>query len=355
MKMDFKSGQTNPSPTLNLKLYTTISSPWKNGLAETSVALPTLPEAENSLLWNWATTISSGTAEKLLLAIKEELESFLARLDRTDQLVSSRKEEIGLYQEKIGLLRKQAEVIDSQATLRESRFQKNDSLEKRGGLSRAEVEETNLAYLTEETNRIANETEIKDFEVGIKEQELEILEQQNQRDLRQSTLSLKVEATQRRLLDAINQWEQTNLLLSPIKGHCVLSEWMRDREYLSAGTKVMTIRPIVDGPPEPRGYMKLPIANAGKIKKGLEVNVRLHNYPYKDFGVLHGTIRSVGQLPHEQFYNVQLDFDFQDSLQTSYQRWLPFQQLLEGEGEVITGRFSLFARIWREIRSERFE
>ena len=287
--------------------------------------------------------------EGLRLALEEQ--QAYERLDRTDLVVSRRREEIGLFEQKIDLLRNQAVLLDSQALLKASRLALNDSLLRKGGISGVELEATNLEFLAGQTDKLAKESEIKDFEVGIKDQQVEILEQQNQRDLYHSALALKVRNAHRLLKDAIDNWEQTNLLRSPFAGTSILSDWMQNGEYLPAGTKIMTILPIEKDQPAPKGYMKLPIANAGKIMQGLQVNVRLHNYPYKEFGVLHGTVRSVSRVANQQLYNVELDFA--KGMETSYRRVLSFQQMLEGEGEIITGRFNLFTRIWQEIRSER--
>jgi len=93
---------------------------------------------------------------------------------------------------------------------------------------------------------------------------------------------------------------------------------------------------------------ELPVQGSGKVKAGQQVNIRLANYPYEQFGLLRGTVQSVSEIPNEAKYFVNIELP--PSLITSQKKVIPFKQQLSGTTEIITEDLRLLERFFYEFR-----
>ena len=105
----------------------------------------------------------------------------------------------------------------------------------------------------------------------------------------------------------------------------------------------MTIVPQ-GGVGEMIGKALLPAANNGKVEEGFEINIRLDGYPYQEFGVVKATVKSKSILPQDGFYLLELEMP--DSLITTYEKPIPFQQEMGGSGNIITKDRRILERIF---------
>src|ERR1039458_7215602 len=44
----------------------------------------------------------------------------------------------------------------------------------------------------------------------------------------------------------------------------------------------------------------LPIQNSEKLKTGQRVNIKLNNYPFQDYGILNGIVKSISIMPNNE-------------------------------------------------------
>jgi len=90
--------------------------------------------------------------------------------------------------------------------------------------------------------------------------------------------------------------------------------------------------------------------NSGKIKIGQEVNIRLANYPDRQFGVLKGKVKSISLTPDKEG-NLLIDISLPKGLTTSYKTEIHFQQEMSGNADVITEDLRLIERLLYQFRS----
>ncbi len=98
------------------------------------------------------------------------------------------------------------------------------------------------------------------------------------------------------------------------------------------------------------GKVKAPALNSGKLKVGQRVNIRLANFPDREFGVLKGEIKNISLVPDKEG-NLLLDASLPNGLKTSYDKQIVFQQEMKGDAEIITEDLRLLERVLYQFKS----
>ncbi len=88
---------------------------------------------------------------------------------------------------------------------------------------------------------------------------------------------------------------------------------------------------------------------SGKVKEGQAVNIRLENFPFEQFGMLHGQVSGISSLPIDGKYL--LTIDLPRGLVTTMNRELKFKQQLTGTTQVITEDLRLIERFIYQLRA----
>lgn len=87
---------------------------------------------------------------------------------------------------------------------------------------------------------------------------------------------------------------------------------------------------------------------SSKVKNGQTVQIKLESYPFEEFGMLLGKVRSISSVPKDNHYLI--DVEFPDGLVTSYGKRLDFRQEMKGTASIVTEELSLFDRIFNQFR-----
>ena len=82
---------------------------------------------------------------------------------------------------------------------------------------------------------------------------------------------------------------------------------------------------------------------------GQKVNIYLKNYPYQEFGVLPGRVRSISLVPQDNRYAIEITLPA--GLMTSYRKQLDFRQEMQGSAEIVTEDLRLLERIFYQVKA----
>lgn len=96
----------------------------------------------------------------------------------------------------------------------------------------------------------------------------------------------------------------------------------------------------------------LPAHGAGKVQPGMDVQIRLDAYPYKEFGVLEGEVLEVA--PHAQAdmsASYAIDISLPQQRTTSYQKEISFKTGMIGTARILTKKRSLLSRLFDLLRA----
>jgi hypothetical protein len=95
------------------------------------------------------------------------------------------------------------------------------------------------------------------------------------------------------------------------------------------------------------GRMEIPISGSGKVKVGQDIMLKLSNYPYMEYGVIYGKIKSISLVPYKENYIAEIEIP---SLTTNYHYTIPFNQQMEGIVGIIVKDVSLFERFLQPVK-----
>jgi HlyD family secretion protein len=141
-------------------------------------------------------------------------------------------------------------------------------------------------------------------------------------------------------------WENTHILISPVKGIATFTRFWHDNQTVIKDEAVINIVPLDAG--DYIGRISLKMQRSGKVKTGQMVNIKLAGYPYLEYGILRGIIKSVSLVPSGDTYIIEVILP--TGLTTLYGKKLEFTQNMQGLAEIITENTSLLQKILNPFR-----
>jgi multidrug resistance efflux pump len=188
--------------------------------------------------------------------------------------------------------------------------------------------------------RSATDAEI---EAAKLEKELRDLEHERSESLRTAREELRAQLN--KLRGQIDVWDSDYILRAPADGVVAFYDFWSDQQFVNAQRQVFLTVPETT---ELIGRMAVKTGGAGKIKPGQVVRIRLDDYPYKEFGLVTGSVQSVSIVAREGAQLVLIDLPH--PLVTSFHRPLQFRQEMTGDARIVTEDMRLIGRILYEIR-----
>jgi len=144
----------------------------------------------------------------------------------------------------------------------------------------------------------------------------------------------------------VNIWENNYLLVSPINGVVTFTKFWSVNQSVVKDEPVINIVPLEPGAFV--GRITLKMQRSGKVKQGQLVNIKLSGYPYLDYGMVRGVVKSISMVPSGDTYIVEISLP--NGLKTLYGKKLEFTQNMQGTAEIITDDFRLIQKIINPFR-----
>ncbi len=87
----------------------------------------------------------------------------------------------------------------------------------------------------------------------------------------------------------------------------------------------------------------LPIQNAFKIKIGQKVNLKIDNYPFIEYGIIPGVVKSISILGNKNICTI--DIELTNALKTTFNKNILYSENMTGTSDIISEDKSVFDRI----------
>jgi multidrug resistance efflux pump len=149
------------------------------------------------------------------------------------------------------------------------------------------------------------------------------------------------------LRKSIQDWERKYVIRSSIAGRVSFMQIWGVNQSIVAGNQVFTVVP--SGNIDFIGKAKAPARNAGKLKVGQVVNIRLANYPDQEFGIIKGKVKSISLTPDSEG-NLLIDISLPNGIETSYDKKIEFQQEMSGSADIVTEDLRLIQRFFYQFK-----
>jgi len=222
-------------------------------------------------------------------------------------------------------------------------------------ISAADYEVTAQNYLSKQNAKAGFDASLTSTELQIIQSEQQFIELTLQQENETAEYERALAQSRQQLAAQIALWRQQYVLEAPAAGRVTLARYWSANQHVSVGDRLASILPI--GATEVIGRLLISSASFGKVKVGQAVQVRLNGYPYMEFGVLRGQIRSISAVPEQiQTQNgtaiaYTAEVVFPDGMTTSYKRELPMIQRMDGTAEIITEGMRLIEHFFHPVIS----
>ena len=249
--------------------------------------------------------------------------------------------------ERLQLLEGQKEINQSELKLLKTDVERYEKLFKKGVISAQEIEKQRLIYLQAEKNYKSLLSSISQLKSSINE----LNRSSKTTVINESTTSINLERSVMQsfyqLKKAIKDWELNYVFRSSVKGTVSFLQIWSENQTINAGENMFAIIPSTE-----KGYIgkvKAVAQNSGKLQIGQKVNIRLANYPDREFGVIEGKLKTISLTPDKEG-NLLLNIELPNGLQTSYKKQINFQQEMTGTADIVTEDLRLLERLLYQFR-----
>lgn len=249
--------------------------------------------------------------------------------------------------ERLALLESQKGINLSELELQKNDLERHEKLFKKGIISAQEIEKQRLLFLQSQKNYKSVLSSISQLKSSLNELNKNSKVTQIEENKENVNLERNVIQAFYSLKKAIKDWELNYVLRSSIDGKVSYLQLWAENQTVNAGDNVFAVIPNNEN-----GYIgkvKAPAQNSGKIKVGQKVNIRLTNYPDREFGMINGTIKAISLTPDKDG-NLLIDVSLPKGLETSYKKKIEFQQEMSGSAEIITQDLRLIERLLYQFR-----
>ena len=275
-----------------------------------------------------------------------ELYNFLfsGLFERERSLLHSRKasQQALLFQ-----LTQRQQLLGAQFELAQREFRRDSVFFERQLISESEFEQEQQRLLQFRSSLVDMEISIVNAMSSIEQlhYELRIIEQRHATD--QQTLINRLSQSLHLLKAQIEMWRQNFLIIAPINGMVSFTTFWNVNQNVTAGEIVLSVVP--QGDMEVRVRIQFPVQNSGRVEVGQRINIKLHNYPRHEFGMLVGHLSRISAVSNDMLYSA--DVTLYRGLVTSYGISLPMGQHLIGDAEILTDDVSLLMRFFNPLRA----
>ena len=250
--------------------------------------------------------------------------------------------------ERLDILQQQKMLNQNELQLQRNEIARFETLFNKGIIAAQEMEAKKLTYLQAQKSYKSLLSSISQLKSSLIDNTK--LSRNSQINGTKEEVNLERNMTQSfyQLKKVIKDWELAYTLKSSVSGVVTFLQIWTENQTINTGDNVFSIIP--DGKNGFVGKVKAPALNSGKIKVGQRVNIRLANFPDREYGVLKGEIHNISLVPDKDG-NLLIDVSFPNGLKTSYKKQIIFQQEMKGNAEIITEDLRLLERILYQFKN----
>lgn len=235
------------------------------------------------------------------------------------------------------------------------RLRKDSLLQRNGALSEEDLTSQRNTYLSQKeanvnlrSSKISKQSEIKQNRVEIAKTDIEEAEK-----IRDAYFTMT--ANLNKLVNDLQQWKEKYLFVSTISGRLEYLGFWRENSFVQSAQEVFSVLPVQHNI---CGEAYVPVNGAGKIRPGQEVNIKLNDYPYNEYGLVKGRVRNISEISNRlttsngevETYRVRISLPY--GTVTNFGRELKLKFEAKGIADVITKKKRLIQRLFDNLKAQ---
>lgn len=204
------------------------------------------------------------------------------------------------------------------------------------------------AKLNIESNKLLKYSEINRNKLEIQHTNIEEIENK-EKVFSEFCISLN------ELSNVISIWKERYLQCSPIDGIVEYSGFWRNNSFVQTDQELFSVIPDKNNI---LGEVMIPSYGAGKVEVGQIANVKIDNYPYDEYGLLKGYVKSISrivnkiQTPNGTNDTYLVIVSFPDGTVTNYGQPLVLDFETKGIVEIVTKPKRLIERLFDNLKTK---
>ena len=269
------------------------------------------------------------------------------RLDFYPQKIASLREQEHMQKIYYDRLWTQRQILENEYQIAYEQFRRDSSLYVRDVLSLVDYKASESALLQKKYTFNGARTNLAETQKDIIQLQQDIIGAEKEFEDQKRQLQSQLIEALNVLKSRLEYWNQAFVLETPIDGQVTFTNFWSKNQQVKSGDIVFTVVPESES--KIIGRVTLPLRGAGKVKAGQVVNIRFDNFPYMEYGMVRGVVKSISLVPSNDNYIAEVDLP--QDLKTNYGIPLNFSQEMKGDAEIITEDLRLIQRFLNPIKS----
>ena len=146
-------------------------------------------------------------------------------------------------------------------------------------------------------------------------------------------------------LAVCDRWLSEYTLSSPIDGKVTFAGIIQLNQNVSANQEVFVISPEKT---DYFGVVQIPQFNMGKIHKGQTVMIKMHSFPYEQYGIVQGELEYISDAAFkDSVFIAKVKINGSDNLEKRSR--MLYKNGMSGDAEIITQKSSILERLLRNL------
>ena len=269
------------------------------------------------------------------------------RLNFYPQKIASLEEQKHMQKIYYDRLWTQRQILEHEYQIAYEQFKRDSGLYVREVLSLVDYKASESALLQKKYAFNGSRTNLAQTQKEIIQLQQDIIGAQKEFEDQKRKLQTELIESLNVLKSRLEYWNKAFVLRTPISGQVTFTDYWSKNQQVKSDDIVFTIVPEKDS--KIIGRVHLPLRGAGKVRPGQMVNIRFDNFPYMEYGMVRGKVKSISLVPSNDNYIAEIDVP--QELITNYNLKLSFSQEMKGDAEIVTDDLRLIQRFFNPIKS----
>ena len=175
-------------------------------------------------------------------------------------------------------------------------FTRDSILAKQYIVTNSELSKSQNSYLNQIENESYLHNTLLEKEAEISNSQTEIAKSHIEEEEQVEEAYVDMMSKRNILQSELQLWEKKYLIKAPMDGRLDYLGFWRENVYVLAGTELFSVVPQRNNV---IGEAFIPSVGAGKVRIGQNANVKLNDYPYDEFGLLKGIVKSISRVTNK--------------------------------------------------------